>query len=89
MSTVHLSRHEIVQRGSDIYERNIRPLVDPQHQGKFIAVDVETGAYEMDEDMLSATKRLRQRRLEAVMYTLRVGFPGTAKFGLRFKAPQP
>jgi len=40
------SKEEFAQRGDATYEGKIRPLVEAENQGKFVAIDIETGAYE-------------------------------------------
>jgi len=52
------NRGEFARRGKDIYEQAIRPQVEPQHIGKFVAIDIETGDWEMDADDYTATERL-------------------------------
>lgn len=51
----HASRSS---RGDTIYERDIRPRLEEQSEGKFVAIDIETNAYEVDADELAATDRL-------------------------------
>ena len=53
---------EICDRAKRIYEEQIKDLVEPEHNGKFIVIDIETGDYEIDEDDLSAEDRLEKRR---------------------------
>jgi hypothetical protein len=77
----------IVERGHALYERDILPGLDPGTRGKFLAVDVDTGDYEVDSDELAALKRLRDRRPEARLYLLRVGFPVAYRIGAEAKAP--
>ena len=40
------SREEFARRGSTIYERDIRARVEAAHEGEFVAINIETGAYE-------------------------------------------
>ncbi len=42
MSVRRLAREEIGDRGSAIYASKLRPLLEPQHCGEFVAIDVET-----------------------------------------------
>ncbi len=44
------SKEEFARRGDDIYETTIRPHLKAEDEGKFAAIDIESGAYEMDED---------------------------------------
>ena len=50
---------EIAARGKAIYDEKIRAKVEPQHTGKFLIIDIETGDYEMDEDEFAASRRGR------------------------------
>lgn len=52
-----LSDAEFTRRGNALFERHVRPNVDVDTGShKFVAIDVETGAYAMHEDEREATK---------------------------------
>ena len=67
------SKEEFARRGDEIYDRDISPHVGPDDEGKFVVIDIETGAYEIDQDELAASDRLLARRLDAQIWTRRVG----------------
>jgi hypothetical protein len=69
------SKEEFARRGQEIYERDIRPRLRPEDEGKFVAIDIETGMYEMDADDYTAGARLYERRPEAQPFLVRVGYP--------------
>jgi hypothetical protein len=48
------SKEEFARRGDAIYEKDILPHLKPDDEGKFVAIDIESGAYEMDRDELAA-----------------------------------
>ncbi len=75
---------EITSLGEAIYGQQIRGKVEPEYSGKFLVIDIETGAYEIDADDLTATKRLLARCPDAVIYGLRIGFPTAYRIGGRF-----
>ena len=52
---------EYARRGDAIYERDIGPTIGLGYAGKYVAIDIETGAYEVDRDELAASDRLRAR----------------------------
>ena len=81
MPYAQYSADEAARRGEAIYEQQIRPKVGGEHHGKFVVVDIETGAYEIDEDDLAATKRLLAKRPEAVLYGARIGHPTAYRIG--------
>ena len=68
------SAEEIGRIGEEIYHRDIRPHVMPQHKGEFLIIDIETGDYEVGTDDLSTEKRLRARRPDGVLYGMRIGY---------------
>ena len=67
------SKEECAQRGQTIYERDIRPHLGAGDDGKFVAIDIETGAYELDRDDYTATERLLSCHPHAQIWLLRVG----------------
>ena len=68
------SAEEIGRIGEDIYHRDIRSHVMPQHKGEFLVLDIETGDYEVGTDDLATEKRLRARHPNGVLYGMRVGY---------------
>lgn len=68
---------EVTDLAKEIYREKIKPLVEPQEKGKFIAIDVESGDYEIDAELVDAFDRLHQRRPDAVAYGGRIGYPTT------------
>jgi len=55
--------------------------VEPGNRGKIVVINVETGAYEMDDDHLTAVQRARAKNPDALLYSLRIGFPAVDKIG--------
>ena len=49
MPVRRLSRESIGQRGLEIYQ-GLRPQLESCHYGRFVAIDVETGEYEVADD---------------------------------------
>jgi len=75
------SPEEVESRGEALYRERIQAAVEPQHLGKFLVIDVETGLYEIADDDLEATKRLLAKRPEAILYGLRVGHDAAYRLG--------
>lgn len=72
---------EVARRGDEIYDRQIRPLVEAGNKGKFVVIDIESGAYEVDDDDLTASKRLLARHPNAVMWGQRIGYDAAYRLG--------
>jgi hypothetical protein len=81
------SAEEVAERGEALYESQVRPLVADGNRGKFVVIDIETGAWEMDADDLTATKRALARRPDAVLYGVRVGYPTAYRLGGKSAVP--
>jgi len=77
MSRPRVPEEEIVPRGEEIYERDVRPKLGPKDEGKFVVLDVTTGEYAIANDDLEASNLVLEENPEAILYGLRVG-PGAA-----------
>ena len=75
MSIRRLAREEIGDRGVAIYASKLRPLLEPQFRGKFVAIDVETEDYEVADEAHEASDRLHQRHPAAQVLVERIGYP--------------
>jgi hypothetical protein len=53
------SKEEFAQRGDLIYQTQIRSQVEAENHGKIVAIDIETGAFEVADDTMTATRKLR------------------------------
>lgn len=76
------SKEEFARRGDRIYERLATEL--SQEEGRFIAIDIETGDYEIGRDELAVIDRLAGRQPEAQVWLRRIGTSHTHRFGPRF-----
>jgi hypothetical protein len=72
---------ELAALGKDIFDRQVGPLLRPEDDGKFVAIDVETGDYEIDSDDYAAVTRLRSRKPAGDVWLMRAGYPTTYKMG--------
>jgi hypothetical protein len=68
------SGEEIARRGKECYAI-LRPQVETAEMiGQLIAIDVETGDYEIGTDILEISQRLKIRHPDAEMWAERIGF---------------
>jgi len=74
-------KEEHARLGTELYEQKIRPLVEPGNQGKIVAIDVDTGEYEVDADSLTAAHRILARLPDAQIWLVRIGYPYVTRFG--------
>jgi hypothetical protein len=77
------SKEEHARRGVEIYERDIRARIEPDNKGRIVAIDVDSGAWEIADDSLTAARRLQERCPEAQTWCIRIGFSAVHRFGPR------
>jgi hypothetical protein len=81
MPTTKRTPEELASLGAGIFDRQVRPTLLPGDDGKFVAIDDESGDYELDTDDYAAVSRLRTRNPAADIWLMRVGFPTTCRIG--------
>jgi hypothetical protein len=75
MSKPKLSDEEITQRGRELYENSIRSRVETlENIGKIISINVETGEYEIGDDLLVTSLKMRTKQTDAALWSERIGF---------------
>jgi hypothetical protein len=76
------SKEEFARRGNEIYETHVRPQVEEGNHGKIVAIDIETGAFELAKDTMIASDKLLERYPDAQIWRVRIGHKGVHRFGL-------
>ena len=77
------SAEETARRGDEMYERHIRPHVEMTHHGKVVAIDIDSGAYVVDDNALAASERLCAQHPDAEIWCVRVGHRALYRLGGR------
>jgi hypothetical protein len=75
------SKDEFERRGDAIYESKVRPNLKKKDDGKFVAIDIETGEFEIATKELLACSRLRRRIADPQIWLLRIGSRFLYTFG--------
>ena len=83
------SKEEFARRGDAIYEKDVRPMLKSEDDGKFVAIDIESGMHELDEDEMEAGDRLLARIPQAQIWMVRVGSRYVHRFGGRERRETP
>ncbi len=79
------SKEEFARRGDEIYETQVRRQIEEGNHGKIVAIDLETGAFEVDASEVAACNRLEASRPEAQIWMVRIGSRYVRRFGGRTK----
>ncbi|PSB11110.1 hypothetical protein C7B62_06685 [Pleurocapsa sp. CCALA 161] len=74
------SKEEFAQRGDALYESEVRSQVEEGNRGKIVAIDLETGAFEVDASEIAACDRLEARYPDAQIWIVRIGSRHVRRF---------
>lgn len=77
------SKAEFVRRGTELYETQIRSQVEAGNRGKLVAIDIETGAFEVADTAIAACDRLYEQHPDAQPWVIRIGHDAVYRFGSR------
>lgn len=69
------SKEEHARMGTELYEQKIKPLVEAGNHGKIVAIDVDTGEYEVGANLHTAGDQLRARIPNSQTWFVRIGYP--------------
>jgi hypothetical protein len=89
MTTPAYPKDEHARRGADVYDRQVRSQVEAGNHGRVVALDVDTGAFEVADDTLTAANRLLARHPAAQIWCVRVGHDAVHRFGPRVRGVRP
>jgi hypothetical protein len=81
------NREEFARRGNELYESQIRHQVEAENHGKIVAIDIETGNFEVADYAAPATDRLFNRHPDAQPWVIRIGYPTVFRMGSRSLRP--
>ena len=74
-------KEEFARRGDALVESKVRPNLTAADEDKFVAIDIETGEYELDKNEMNAVSRLRKRIPDAQIWLVHVSLGYLHRFG--------
>ncbi|MFM8307334.1 MAG: hypothetical protein ACKN87_09810 [Microcystis aeruginosa] len=83
------SKEEFARRGHEVYESQVRSQIEEGNHGKIVAIDIETGAFKVADDSLTAAKQLLIRFPDAQIFGIRIGHRAVHRFGFRSPSVSP
>ncbi len=83
------SKEEFARRGDEIYQSQVRSKVETGNHGKIVAIDIESGAFAVAENIVSASDLLLAKYPDAQTWFIRIGHPAVYHFGARSLKESP
>lgn len=71
MTTV--SDEELVRRGNALYEQQLKALLEPGHNGQFVAIEPDSGDHFLGRKMIDAIRAAQVARPGRQVFVARVG----------------
>ena len=75
------SKEEFARRGDEIYQSLVKDQFERDNYGKIIAIDIETGQWEIDKNEITATSRLEERLGDPQIWIAKIGSRYVRRFG--------
>ena len=80
METGKHQRGDLATRAHAIYDAELRHKLELHEHGRYLALEVETGDYEIADSIVAANQKMRARYpLPTLFFTFRVGYPAAVK----------
>ena len=80
---VRCDKSEVARRGTEMYECLVKAMLRPEDKGRLVAIDIDTGAFEVADTMHDACRHLRERSPDAQIWGVRAGYVAVHSFGGR------
>lgn len=82
-TVLRYSNEEISRRGDEIYDLRVKPILKKKDLDRFVAIDIETGEFEIGDNEMEAYDRLHDRLPSAQTWLVRAGCNYLHSFGGR------
>ena len=72
---------EVAELGKKFYDEHLKAILEPQENGKFVAIEPESEQYFIGNTAVEAIKTAMAAIPKKIMFLARVGFPTAHKIG--------
>lgn len=74
-------REDVIERGKRVYEEKLRGELEPEHAGRFLAIEPGSGRYFLGDTDVEALLAAREAMSESRFYLVRVGYETAHSIG--------
>src|SRR5437868_6356027 len=74
-------REDLVERGQAFYDEKLREELEPEHTGRYVAIEPESGRYFLDDTGSGAINAALAEMPEGHFYVARVGYRSAEDIG--------
>lgn len=74
-------KDDLVTLGKKFYEEKLKAILEPEHNGEFVAIEPYLGRYVLDKDLTQATLNALKEMPDSKFFFIRIGYPFVHKIG--------
>jgi hypothetical protein len=74
-------KDDLVSLGKKFYEERLKAILEPEHNGEFVAIEPYLGRYVVDKDITQATLKALKEMPDSKFYFVRIGYQFVHKIG--------
>jgi hypothetical protein len=68
-----LTPKQVAQKGEQIYQEKLKPILEPKENGKFVTIEVNSGEYFLGDSLLEALQQARQKYPDRLFHKKGIG----------------
>lgn len=69
------NKKEFAKKGNEIYKRKYQKELESTNKGKIIAIEVESEDYFIEDSVIKAAMKARQKYPDKLFFFARIGYP--------------
>jgi len=78
MKVAELQR--LARRGERLYRTKLKRLLEPEHGGEYVAIEVESGDYFLGKSDVEAIQNAKAKYPSRKFHLIKIGFPAAVSF---------
>jgi predicted nucleic acid-binding protein len=76
-----LSPEQVVEKGQKFYAEKLKAELEPDKNGKFVVIEIESGDYFIADTLVEALEKAKDKYPSKLFHTVKIGFEGIYKMG--------
>jgi len=70
---------KLAAQGEKIYDEKLKGILEPEHNGEIVAIEVESGDYFLGNSIVEATEKAKRKYPDRLFHVIKVGYPAVHK----------
>lgn len=75
-----MNPEDTAKAGQEVYDSNLKELLEPESNGQFVAIEPTTGNYSIGATVIEALEKAELNSPNSSFHVVRVGFPAAVSF---------